>query len=110
MILEGNFGRLKKLEVLDLSHDNLNGGIPQDLALVDISILTKNQLQGSIPTQNGFTTSYDNLDFDNNPSLCGTSLPPCNTINNSSSTATTSTVVRVNKKKMSSFVRFNISL
>jgi hypothetical protein len=71
---------MKSLEAMDLSHNTLNGSIPQELGnlnFLDYLDLSYNNLSGSIPTSGYFNTRYPATDFEGNPLLCGYPLTSC---------------------------------
>ncbi|KAL6227897.1 hypothetical protein ACLB2K_001852 [Fragaria x ananassa] len=72
-------GKLKDLNILDLSSNSLDGSIPQTLVglsmLMEID-LSNNHLSGMIPDSGQFET-FPAYRFMNNSDLCGYPLNPC---------------------------------
>ncbi|CAL0333713.1 unnamed protein product [Lupinus luteus] len=75
-VMPGEFGNLTQLQVLDLSHNYLNGSIPKSFARTSLIILSLlgNRISGSIPTEVGEIANLEELIIENN--LLGGPLPP----------------------------------
>ncbi|PIA48602.1 hypothetical protein AQUCO_01400884v1 [Aquilegia coerulea] len=69
----------KDLNSLDLSHNNIYGSVPKDLAMVkDLQFfnVSYNRLCGEIPT-GGQMSKYNSSSYIGNKCLCGSPLPVC---------------------------------
>ncbi|KAI3951421.1 hypothetical protein MKW98_030273 [Papaver atlanticum] len=68
----------KSLTSLDISHNKIFGGIPEDIIGLDLQLLnvSYNRLCGQIPT-GGKLRSFDNTSFFHNRCLCGPPLVGC---------------------------------
>ncbi|XP_072973802.1 tyrosine-sulfated glycopeptide receptor 1 [Typha angustifolia] len=129
-VIPPEIGRLKKLQVLDLSSNNLSDGIPPQLdnltnlenlnlssnhltgmippSLNKLSFLAKfsvadNDLEGPIPSGNQFDT-FPSSSFLGNPKLCGSQ------INKTCSNSTSGGVVALSPKRTNRKLLFVVSL
>ncbi|MCL7031115.1 hypothetical protein MKW94_029717 [Papaver nudicaule] len=72
----------KSLSSLDISHNKIFGGIPEDIMGLDLQLLnvSYNRLCGQIPN-GGKLQSFDNTSFFHNRCLCGAPLVGCKQVN-----------------------------
>ncbi|KAE9592865.1 putative protein kinase RLK-Pelle-DLSV family [Lupinus albus] len=75
-VMPDEFGNLTQLQVLDLTHNYLNGSIPKSFAHTSLIILSLlgNRISGSIPAEIGEIANLEELVLENN--LLGGPLPP----------------------------------
>ncbi|MCO5553294.1 hypothetical protein L7F22_006815 [Adiantum nelumboides] len=88
-----SLGNLIKCSILHLDHNHLQGSIPPGLStlgMLNQIDFSNNNLSGYIPDA-GKLPTFPAYSFINNPYLCGTPLPPCQTaVSPSASTSTDS--------------------
>ncbi|KAI5061734.1 hypothetical protein GOP47_0024239 [Adiantum capillus-veneris] len=76
-----SLANLIRCSILHLDHNHLEGPIPPGLTMLGIMNqldFSNNNLSGSIP-DSGKLPTFPASSFANNPYLCGTPLPPCDT-------------------------------
>ncbi|XP_019453518.1 PREDICTED: probable LRR receptor-like serine/threonine-protein kinase At1g53430 [Lupinus angustifolius] len=75
-VVPSEFGSLTQLQVLDLTHNYLNGSIPKSFVHTSLTILSLlgNRISGSIPAEIGEIANLESLNLENN--LLGGPLPP----------------------------------
>ncbi|PPR96865.1 hypothetical protein GOBAR_AA23806 [Gossypium barbadense] len=70
--LPDSLGDLRSLQVFDVSRNNISGKIPMSLSKINLTFLNLsfNDFNGMIPS-GGIFSSFTNMSFLGNPSLCG---------------------------------------
>ncbi|CAE5965968.1 unnamed protein product [Arabidopsis arenosa] len=85
-VILDTFGNLEKVEILDLSHNNLSGEFPQTLSkLRELNVLglRNNKIRGRIPESPQLDRLNDPNIYANNNKLCGMQIQePCSTQTN----------------------------
>ncbi|MBA0626060.1 hypothetical protein Godav_003792, partial [Gossypium davidsonii] len=74
------FVNLMQIESLDLSYNNLSGNIPYQLVGLNFQayfIVSFNNLSGKTPPRIAQFGTFDESSYQENPFLCGESLPEC---------------------------------